>query len=114
MYTDKSQKNECRLTYGIESTLTFLKEIVFLVSLIRVHPCESVAPIRSVPLRLCGRRKNRGERSIPGCGAGMESLCRVAWRRNRGDERRHIASAHHRGSEGAPAISVNPSLLPLA
>ena len=25
-----------------------------------------------------------------------------------GDERRHIASALHRGSEGAPAISVNP------
>jgi len=27
-----------------------------------------------------------------------------------GDERRHIASAQHRGSEGAPAISMN--LLP--
>ncbi len=25
-----------------------------------------------------------------------------------GDERRHIASALHRGSEGAPAISMNP------
>ena len=23
-------------------------------------------------------KKNRGERSIPGCGAGMETLCRVA------------------------------------
>jgi len=29
-------------------------------------------------------KKNRGERSIPGCGAGMEALGRVAWRRNRG------------------------------
>jgi hypothetical protein len=28
---------------------------------------------------LCGKRKkNRGERSIPGCGAGMETLGRVA------------------------------------
>ncbi len=30
-----------------------------------------------------------------------------------GDERRHIASALHRGSEGAPAISMNPLQTPL-
>src|ERR1700676_4379058 len=40
----------------------------------------------------------------------------LGWRRSAalhggatgGDERRHIASALHRGSEGAPAISLNP------
>jgi hypothetical protein len=54
---------------GVETY--FLKAIHFhLVSLIRVHPCVSVVP----NLR---RQKNRGERSIPGCGAGMEALCRV-------------------------------------
>jgi hypothetical protein len=31
-----------------------------------------------------------------------------------GDERRHIASARHRGSEGAPAISLNPLRAALA
>jgi hypothetical protein len=30
-----------------------------------------------------------------------------------GDERRHIASAQHRGSEGALAISTNPLRTPL-
>jgi hypothetical protein len=30
-----------------------------------------------------------------------------------GDERRHIASALHRGSEGAQAISINPLQDPL-
>jgi hypothetical protein len=49
-----------------------LKTIRFhLVFSIRVHPCESVVPNLK-------RQKNRGERSIPGCGAGMETLCRVA------------------------------------
>jgi len=38
--------------------------------------------------------------------AGTETLCRAGWRRNRGDKRRHIASALPRGSEGAPAISI--------
>jgi hypothetical protein len=38
--------------------------------------------------------------------AGTEALGRAQWRRNRGDERRHIASAQHRGSEGAQAIST--------
>jgi hypothetical protein len=30
------------------------------------------------PLHMLAMKKNRGERSIPGCGAGMESLCRVS------------------------------------
>jgi hypothetical protein len=53
-------------------------------------------------------KKNRGERPIPGCGAGMETLAALMAAQPGGDERRHIASALHRGSEGAPAISMNP------
>jgi hypothetical protein len=78
--------------------------------LIHVHPCESVVPNLN-------HQKNRGERPIPGCGAGMETLCRVNDGATGGDERRHIASAQHRGSEGAQAISMNPlrnHLLPKA
>jgi hypothetical protein len=60
----------------------------------------------------CGGKK-RGERSTSqGVVAGTETLSRVAWRRNRGDERRHIASALHRGSEGAPAISNHELRIP--
>jgi hypothetical protein len=44
----------------------------FLSVSIRVNPW-----FRSVPVLCCGSQKNRGERSIPGCGAGMESLGRV-------------------------------------
>jgi len=53
-------------------------------------------------------QKNRGVRSIPGCGAGMDAPAALHGGATGGDERRHIASALHRGSEGAPAISVNP------
>jgi hypothetical protein len=53
-------------------TFIFEGDPVFcFVFLIRVHPSESVVPNPKRP-------KNRGERSIPGCGAGMETLCRVA------------------------------------
>jgi len=52
--------------------------------------------------------KNRGERSIPGCGAGMETPAALHGGATGGDERRHIAGAQHRGSEGAPAISLHP------
>ena len=38
----------------------------------------------------------------------MEPLGRLYDGATGGDERRHIASALHRGSEGAPAISMNP------
>jgi hypothetical protein len=50
--------------------------------------------------------RKRSERlEAQGVVAGTEALGRAQWRRNRGDERRHIASARHRGSEGAQAIS---------
>ena len=75
-------------------------------SFICVHPCASVVPNLHAP-------KNRGERSIPGCGAGMETLAALHDGATGGDERRHIASALHRGSEGAQAISINPLHDPL-
>jgi hypothetical protein len=68
------------------------------LSLIRVHPW----------FQCLHGKKNRGERSIPGCGAGMKTLAALHGGATGGDERRHIASAQHRGSEGAPAISMNP------
>jgi hypothetical protein len=37
----------------------------------------------------------------------MKSLAALHGGATGGDERRHIASAQHRGSEGAPAISMN-------
>ncbi len=79
----------------------------FLSVFIRVNPW----------FRISTTKNNRGERPIPGCGAGMETLCRVNDGATGGDERRHIASALHRGSEGAQAISMNPlrnHLLPKA
>ena len=60
-----------------------------------------------------GAKKNRGERSSPGCGAGRETLAALHDGATGGDERRHIASALHRGSEGAQAISINPLQDPL-
>ncbi|HTC62441.1 MAG TPA: hypothetical protein VK709_06330 [Candidatus Saccharimonadales bacterium] len=38
----------------------------------------------------------------------MKTLAALHGGATGGDERRHIASAQHRGSEGAPAISMNP------
>ncbi|HXP79659.1 MAG TPA: hypothetical protein VN976_07115 [Verrucomicrobiae bacterium] len=62
-----------KIQVGDEKEIDFypVKAIPLVFSLIRVHPRESVVPN---PMH----QKNRGERSTPGCGAGMETLGRVA------------------------------------
>src|SRR5579864_1548315 len=97
----KEEKNKAVDRNGFKTSAVSLPW-VFVFS----HPCLSKFICGFV--RLVGGQKNRGERSIPGCGAGMERRAALHDGATGGDERRHIASAHHRGSEGAQAISMNP------
>jgi hypothetical protein len=75
-----------------------------------VFICDSISVIASVTIIKIAA-------SIPAQGvvAGMKTLAALYDGATGGDERRHIASAQHRGSEGALAISLYPPRgLPMA
>jgi len=75
-------------------------EFILNLALFRVYPCASVYS------RLRTKKSRRALR--PGVWCRVETLAALHGGATGGDERRHIASALHRGSEGAPAISMNP------
>jgi hypothetical protein len=74
---------------------------------ISVYLCSSVD---SFPSARHWPSKKKITASAPSQGvvAGMKRFAALYGGATGGDERRHIASARPRGSEGAPAISIDP------